>query len=87
MSVKTLTLTEFQVLETVPVVPTLGTTLALGGFSSHCFSLPCRHSLMGKKTSLALPSCHPCVLCFVATLACPVGEKLTLQTKFLSKYM
>jgi len=41
----------------------------------------------GKKTSLTLPFCHPCAPRFVAMLACSGGEKLTLQTKFLSKYM
>lgn len=49
MSVTTLTLTEFQVLGTVPMVPTLGTTLVLGSFGGHRFPLPCRASLMGKN--------------------------------------
>lgn len=57
------------VLGTVPLVPAFRITLALGGFSGHCFSLPCKARLMGKNIPDAA-SCHPCVLCFVATLAC-----------------
>lgn len=58
MTVTALTLTEFEVLGTVPMVPTLGITLALGGFSGHCFSLPCRPRLMGKSipNTALLPS-------------------------------
>lgn len=70
MSVTTLTVTEFQVLGTVPVVPTLVTMLALGGFGGHRFSLPCRASLTGKKpipNTALLPSMY-IVLCSYAGL-------------------
>ena len=86
MSVTTLTLTVAGVGD-IAHGANLGDHAGPGWFRWSSLLTAMQSQPNGTKPSRTLPSCHPCALCFVAMLACSGGEKLTLQTKLLSKYM